>query len=53
MRRHLTRSLLALTGSLLAASAMSVRAQALLPGTVAGTRVVPESRAGSVRSRAA
>ena len=41
MRRHLTRSLLALTGSLLAATAMSVRAQALLPGTVAGTRVVP------------
>jgi filamentous hemagglutinin family protein len=41
MRRHLTRSLLALTGTLLAASAMSVRAQALLPGTVAGTRVVP------------
>ena len=37
MRRHLTRSLLALTGSLLAATAMSVRAQALLPGTVAGT----------------
>ncbi len=41
MRRPLIRSLLALTGGLLAASAMSVRAQALLPGTVAGTRVVP------------